>query len=265
VNAEDTRLGRFPSPVLAGEDEPEARELRRGVESLLGLSDPPSPQSFDGPGVPSQRPLRGIGLAVLLDDDAPPDLGDGADDPEAATLQVEFGPAKAERDGGLHPNGARRRSPPRRTLPTSGTGGVTVTLGPIEIVVLGFPGNRFTGEIRPRIVDLVQRDIVTVIDALFITKDVDGTVGFLELEQLVDDPEISALSELLSSRLDLLASEDADELATELEPGSSALALVFEHRWMVPVREAVIESGGLLLADLHVPPEVVESVLAAAE
>jgi hypothetical protein len=54
-------------------------------------------------------------------------------------------------------------------------------------------------------------------------------------------------------------------LATDLEPGSSALALVFEHRWMVPVREAVIESGGLLLADLHVPPEVVESVLAAAE
>jgi hypothetical protein len=142
---------------------------------------------------------------------------------------------------------------------------VTVTLGPIEVVVLGFPGNRFTGEIRPRIVDLVQRDIVTVIDALFITKDVDGTVGFLELEQLVDDPEISALSETLSSRLDLLAAEDADELATDLEPGSSALALVFEHRWMVPVREAVIESGGLLLADLHVPPEVVESVLAAAE
>jgi hypothetical protein len=140
-----------------------------------------------------------------------------------------------------------------------------MTLGPIEVVVLGFPGNRFTGEIRPRIVDLVEREIVTVIDALFITKDEDGTVGFLELEQLVDDPEIGALSELLSSRLDLLASEDADELATELPPGSSALALVFEHRWMVPVRDAVIESGGLLLADLHVPPEVVQSVLAAAE
>jgi hypothetical protein len=140
-----------------------------------------------------------------------------------------------------------------------------MTLGPIEVVVLGFPGNRFTGEIRPRIVDLVERDIVAVIDALFITKGEDGTVGFLELEQLVDDPEIGALSELLSSRLDLLASEDADELATELPPGSSALALVFEHRWMVPVRDAVIESGGLLLADLHVPPEVVESVLAAAE
>jgi uncharacterized membrane protein len=140
-----------------------------------------------------------------------------------------------------------------------------MALGPIEIVVLGFPGSRFTGEIRPRIVDLVERDIVTVIDALLITKDEDGTVGYLELEQLVDDPEISALSGLLTSRLDLLASEDATELATNLQPGSSALALVFEHRWMVPVREAIVESGGVLLADLHVPPEVVESVLAAVE
>lgn len=140
-----------------------------------------------------------------------------------------------------------------------------MALGPIEVVVLGFPGNRFTGEIRPRILDLVERDIVSVIDALFITKDEDGTVGYLELEQLVDDPEISALNGLLTSRLDLLASEDATELAADLPPGSSALALVFEHRWMVPVREAIIESGGLLLADLHIPPDVVDSVLAAAE
>ena len=140
-----------------------------------------------------------------------------------------------------------------------------MSLGPIEVVVLAFPGSGFTGAIRPRIADLVQRDIVTVIDALFITRDEDGTVRFLELEQLVDDPEIVALNGLLSNRLDLLVSEDATELATELEPGSSALALVFEHRWMVPIREAIVESGGLLLADLHIPPDAVERVLAAAE
>lgn len=140
-----------------------------------------------------------------------------------------------------------------------------MTLGPIEIVVLGFPGSRFTGDIRPRIADLVQRDIITVIDALFITKDEDGSVGYLELEQLAEDPEFAALDALLTSQLDLLASEDVTELAAELEPGSSALALVFEHRWMIPVREAITESGGVLLADLHVPPDVVDSVLTAAE
>jgi uncharacterized membrane protein len=140
-----------------------------------------------------------------------------------------------------------------------------MSLGPIEVVVLGFPGSRFTGEIRPRIMDLVERDIVMVIDALLITKAEDGTVGVLELEDLTDDPEIVALNGLLSNRLDLLASEDATELAAELEPGSSALAIVFEHRWMIPVREAIVESGGVMLADLHVPPDVVERVLTAVQ
>ena len=78
-------------------------------------------------------------------------------------------------------------------------------------------------------------------------------------------PEISALNGLLTRQLDLLTSEDATELAVNVEPGSSALVLVFEHRWMSPVREAIIESGGVLLADLHIAPEVVESVLAAVD
>jgi hypothetical protein len=140
-----------------------------------------------------------------------------------------------------------------------------MALGPIEVVVLGFPGSRFTGEIRPRILELVQRGIVSVIDALFITKDDDGAVTFLELQQLADDPEVAALGDLLSRQIDLLAAEDVTELVAELEPGSSALALVFEHTWMLPVREAVVESGGILLADLHIPPDVVDEVLAAVE
>jgi hypothetical protein len=140
-----------------------------------------------------------------------------------------------------------------------------MALGPIEVVVLGFPGSRFTGEIRPRILELVQRGIVSVIDALFITKDDDGAVTFLELQQLADDPEFAALGDLLSRQIDLLAAEDVTELVAELEPGSSALALVFEHTWMLPVREAVVESGGILLADLHIPPDVVDEVLAAVE
>jgi uncharacterized membrane protein len=140
-----------------------------------------------------------------------------------------------------------------------------MALGPIEVVVLGFPGSRFTGEIRPRIVDLVDRGIVTVVDALFVTKDEAGEVAFLELQQLSDDPEVSALGDLLSKQLDLLSEDDVIELVGDLEPGSSALALVFEHTWMLPVREAIVASGGVLLADLHVPADVVDQVLEAVE
>ena len=139
-----------------------------------------------------------------------------------------------------------------------------MVLGPIEVVVLGFPGSRFNGEIRPRIMDLVERGIVSIVDALLIKKDQAGEVTFIEMQQHSDDPELEALA-LQVSGLDLLSSEDVDDFAAELEPGSSALAVVFEHTWMLPVRDAVAASGGVLLADIHVPADVVDEVLFAVE
>jgi len=136
-------------------------------------------------------------------------------------------------------------------------------LGPIEVMVLGFPGSRFTGEIRPRIEELVQRDIIRIVDAVFIRKASDGTVTLLELQQLTDDPEATALSDELADQLDLLSNEDAEALVQDLQPGSSALAIAFEHTWPKPVRDAVVAAGGVLLADLHVPSAAVQEVLAA--
>lgn len=140
---------------------------------------------------------------------------------------------------------------------------VDVTLGPIEMVVIGFPGSRFTGDIRPRIVDLVDRGVVNVVDALLIKKDAEGAVDFVELQEVSDDEEATALGNIIAEQLDLLTDEDIEELATDLTPGSSALAIVFEHTWMRGVRDAVAASGGVLLADIHVPADVVDEVLAA--
>jgi uncharacterized membrane protein len=138
-----------------------------------------------------------------------------------------------------------------------------MALGPIEIVVLGFPGSQFTGEIRPRILDLVDRGIVNVVDGLLIRRDLAGNLSFLELQEVTNDPEATALAAFLSDQIDLLSDDDVESLAAELQPGSSALALVFEHTWMRPVRDAVAASGGVLIADIHVPAEVVDEVLAA--
>ena len=140
-----------------------------------------------------------------------------------------------------------------------------MTLGPIEVVVVAFPGSRFTGDIRPRITDLVERGIVSVVDLLIIRKDDAGDVTFVELQEQTGDPELAALAAVVSDRLDLLSDDDVERFATELEPGSSALAVVFEHTWMKPVRDAVAASGGILLADVHVPADVVDEVLAAVE
>jgi uncharacterized membrane protein len=140
-----------------------------------------------------------------------------------------------------------------------------MTLGPIDLVVLGFPGSRFTGDIRPRIEELIEQNTVNLIDALFVTKDPDGKVDFYELAELSDDPEASALGDYISAQLDLLSDEDADSFANQLQPGSSALALVFEHTWMRPVRDAVAASGGVLITDVRIPGEVIDQVLAAVD
>jgi uncharacterized membrane protein len=138
-----------------------------------------------------------------------------------------------------------------------------VTLGAIDLVVFGFPGSKFTGKIAPAIIDLVERDIVHIVDALFITKDDDGNVTIVEFEDITDDPDFGSLAGSLGEQLDLVSAEDAEALAAELPAGSSALALVFEHRWMIPVRDAIKDAGGMLLAEARVPGEVVDEVLDA--
>jgi hypothetical protein len=139
-----------------------------------------------------------------------------------------------------------------------------VTLGPVELVVLGFPGSRFSGEIQPRIQELVDQNIVSIVDALLVMKDDRGEVTLFELEELEEaDPELRALHACVQQELDLISDEDAEVFAAELDPGSSALAIAFEHTWMRPVREAVINSGGVLVADVQIPAQVVNEVLDA--
>ena len=138
-------------------------------------------------------------------------------------------------------------------------------LGPIEVLVIGFPGNQFTGGILPELEKLVEADTITVVDALLITKDEDGTVDFIEFDQIDENEDVAALSKFVGGHLDLLSDADAEAFAEALEPGSSAAALVFEHTWFKPLRDELLDSGGVLIADMRIPGLVVEAVLAEVE
>lgn len=116
---------------------------------------------------------------------------------------------------------------------------------------------------RPAIEDLVAREVIRIVDAMVVQKAPDGSVIVLELEDLVDDRESAAIEAIMADHLDLLSAEDAAMLTAELEPGASALALAFEQVWMNPVRDAIAASGGVLLADVQVPREVADQVMAA--
>jgi Family of unknown function (DUF6325) len=138
-------------------------------------------------------------------------------------------------------------------------------LGPIEVLVIGFPGNEFTGGILPELEKLVEAEIITVVDALFITKDDNGEVDFVEFDQIDENEDVFALGQFVGDTLDLLSDEDAEAFADALEPGSSAAALVFEHTWFKPLRNELFDSGGVLIADMRIPGLVVEAVMAEVE
>ena len=138
-----------------------------------------------------------------------------------------------------------------------------MTLGPIEVIVAGFPGNRFNGKIMPALQSLVDRDIVSVVDGLLIMKDGEGVITFVELEEIDANEDAAALAGLLDQTDGLLSDEDVEELAMALEPNSSAAALVLEHTWAKPLRDAIVDSDGVLIANFRVPGLVVQEVLDA--
>jgi hypothetical protein len=138
-----------------------------------------------------------------------------------------------------------------------------MTLGPIEVIVAGFPGNRFNGKIMPALQSLVERDIVSVVDGLLIMKDDEGVITFVELEEIDANDDAAALAGLLDQTDGLLSDEDVEELAMALEPNSSAAALVLEHTWAKPLRDAIVDSDGVLIANFRVPGLVVQDVLDA--
>lgn len=134
-------------------------------------------------------------------------------------------------------------------------------LGPVEFLVVRFPGSRFTGEITPALIELVEAGLVRIIDLVFISKDEDGSIAAFELSEL-DDDEAAAFSGLYEDdEDDLLSDEDLEIAAAGLAPGDSAAVLVWEDVWAARFAAAVRGAGGEILALERIPREV---VLAAA-
>ncbi len=134
-------------------------------------------------------------------------------------------------------------------------------VGPVEVLVVAFPGNQFTGEIAPALEELVASDLIRIIDLVFVTKSPAGEVLGLELSEL-DDATSGALRPHVEEPVGLLSDEDVEDFGAELEPNSSAAILVFEHVWATRFRDAVLASGGELIARVAIPKEVVDDVVA---
>ncbi|MGZ5397185.1 MAG: DUF6325 family protein [Mycobacterium sp.] len=137
-----------------------------------------------------------------------------------------------------------------------------MALGPIEVVMIAFPGNQFTGEIIPELTRLIEVNTISVIDALLVSKSADGDITFVEFDELGLDDDVKALTDLFEQADALISDDDVHEFAAGLDPNSSAALLVFEHTWSRPLRDAIVASGGVLALNFRVPGTVVDEIVA---
>jgi len=136
-------------------------------------------------------------------------------------------------------------------------------MGPVDYILVEWPGRQPNGEVAPHLVDLVDRGLIRIIDLTFIAKDEDGTVAGLELADL--GGEVAELSVFEGASSGLISDEDVAAAADVLEPGTSAALLVYENAWAAPFAAAVRRSGGELIASGRIPVEDLLAALEAAE
>jgi uncharacterized membrane protein len=135
---------------------------------------------------------------------------------------------------------------------------------PVEIAIIEFPGSRFNGQIVPALTQLVDDGIVSIVDLVFVNRDVDGSVTVLELGEL-DDDTADVFDNLDGEAGGLLSQDDLIQAAEVLSPGSSALLIVWQDTWATRLVEAVSASGGRLVAHDRIDADLVAELLAEAD
>ena len=165
-----------------------------------------------------------------------------------------------------------------------------MAVGPVQLIVLGFPNPDFHGEIIAELDRLRESDTVRVIDSLVVYKDPDGALAVERLSNLTQDEAIElgstigaliglgvegeegfdkgavAGAEAAADGVQVFDDQDAWDVLEDIPNGSAAALILLEHQWAVPLRDAVIRAGGLRLSDGFISPlDLVEIGLLAAE
>ncbi len=133
--------------------------------------------------------------------------------------------------------------------------------GPVDYLVVEFPGNRMTGEGLPILLDLVDRGIIRILDFRFVLKHADGTVAAAKVSDLDADGQFD-VTVFEGAASGLLDDEDLLKLAAVVDPGSTAAMLVYENTWAAPLAAALRRSGAQMVATGRIP---IEDVIAALD
>ena len=135
-----------------------------------------------------------------------------------------------------------------------------MAMGPVDVYIIGFPGNKFSGRIAPAITELVENGTIRVLDLLFVMKDEDGAVTTLEAKDM--DEEGAAFLSIDVAQPGALGSEDAEEVSDDLPSNSSTLLIAFENLWAAKVVDALHAADAVLIDSIRIPVDVAEAALA---
>lgn len=137
-------------------------------------------------------------------------------------------------------------------------------MGPVDYIVIEFPDNKMTGEGLPLLLDLVDRGIIRILDLLFVTKDVDGTMSGLEIADFDGDGELD-LAAFAGASSGLLGEDEIQDAGSVLEPGSTAGLLIYENVWAAPFASALRRGGAQMVANGRIPFETLVAAVESAE
>ena len=130
-------------------------------------------------------------------------------------------------------------------------------MGPIDYLVIEFPGSRMSGEGLPLLIDLVDRGLIRILDLVFIRKLPDGALMRVELTG-----DLAAFEGASSGLLD---QGDIDAAASAIEPGSTAGLMIYENRWAAPLATALRRGGAQMVAGGRIPVQAILAALDASE
>ena len=134
-----------------------------------------------------------------------------------------------------------------------------MTLGPLEYLVVGFEGNRFTSQILAELRAAQEKGIICVIDLFVIKKDEQGNVSELALSDV--SPEVATeLGPLAGDLMGLFAQEDIEQVAADPPNNSASGLLLFEHTWAIDLKEAIKNAGGIAVTGEFVAPDVLQEL-----
>jgi uncharacterized membrane protein len=135
-----------------------------------------------------------------------------------------------------------------------------MSAAPVDILIIGFPGNKFTGRIAPAILELVESGTIRILDLLFVSKGADGNVTSLTIQDLDGDFDPGFVG-MEVTQPGVLDDKDARELDEDLEPNSSALLVAYENTWAATFVAACRAADAVVIDQIRIPADAVAEVL----